>query len=131
VKVTRRGTLYDCFTRHLDPAFADRSVNVRVDAKGRGKLYFGDRQFRFMRVIQTDYIGAPGSLREMLDDIDNEEGFVHKKIIRGWDHPDMMQREPRIAKMNAQGVRDGLMLGTMMLQVERRAYRDRADDLAA
>ena len=54
------------FTRYIDPAFADRSINVRVDAKGRGKLYFGDRQFRYMRVIQTDYIGAPGSLRGSL-----------------------------------------------------------------
>ena len=115
---------YDCFTRYLDPAFADRAVNVRVDAKGRGKLYFGDRQFRYMRVIQTDYIGAPGSLRGMLDDMDNQEGFVHKQIIRGWDYPDMMQREPRIAKMNEQGVRGGLLLGTMMLQAENEMHDD-------
>jgi hypothetical protein len=49
---------YDAFTRYIDPAFADRAINVQVDGKGRGKLYFGDRQFRYMRVIQTDYIGA-------------------------------------------------------------------------
>ncbi len=115
---------YDCFTRYIDPAFADRSINVKVDAKGRGKLYFGDRQFRYMRVIQTDYIGAPGSLREMLDDMENQEGFVHKEVIRGWDYPDMMQREPRIVKMNAQGVRGGLMLGTMMLQAENEMHDD-------
>lgn len=115
---------YDCFTRFIEPEFADRVINVRVDMKGRGKLFFGDRQFRYMRVIQTDYIGAPGSLREMLDDPDNPNGFVHHDVIRGWDFPDMMQREPRIAKMNEQGVQGGLMLGTMMLQAENELHDD-------
>jgi predicted TIM-barrel fold metal-dependent hydrolase len=115
---------YDCFSRFIEPEFADRVINVRVDEKGRGKLYFGDRQFRFMRVIQTDYIGAPGSLRQMLDDADNRDGFVSRDIIRGWDHPDMMQRAPRIAKMDEQGVQAGLMLGTAMLQAENELHDD-------
>jgi predicted TIM-barrel fold metal-dependent hydrolase len=115
---------YDCFTRFIEPDFADRAINVRVDEKGRGKLYFGDRQFRFMRVIQTDYIGAPGSLRKMLDDPNNEEGFVHREVIRGWDFPNMMQRDARIAKMDEQGVQAGLMLGTAMLQAENELHDD-------
>jgi predicted TIM-barrel fold metal-dependent hydrolase len=115
---------YDAFTRFIEPEFADRAVNVRLDEKGRGKLYFGDRQFRFMRVTQTDYIGAPGSLRKMLDNPDSEDGFVHREVIRGWDYPDMMQRDARIAKMDAQGVQSGLMLGTMMLQAENELHDD-------
>jgi predicted TIM-barrel fold metal-dependent hydrolase len=115
---------YDCFTRFIEPEFVDRAINVRVDEKGRGKLYFGDRQFRFMRVIQTDYIGAPGSLRQMLDNPDSPEGFVHKEIIRGWDHPNMMQRQARIAKMDEQGVEAGLLLGTAMLQAENELHDD-------
>jgi predicted TIM-barrel fold metal-dependent hydrolase len=115
---------YDAFSRFIEPEFADRAVNVRVDDKGRGKLYFGDRQFRFMRVTQTDYIGAPGSLRRMLDDPSSTQGFVHRDIIRGWDYPDMMQREARIAKMDQQGVQSGLILGTMMLQAENELHDD-------
>lgn len=115
---------YDCFTRFIEPEFAERVINVRVDEKGRGKLYFGDRQFRFMRVIQTDYIGAPGSLRKMLDDPHSQEGFVHREVIRGWDFPDMMQRDARIAKMDQQGVQAGLMLGTAMLQAENELHDD-------
>jgi predicted TIM-barrel fold metal-dependent hydrolase len=115
---------YDCFTRHIEPEFADRVVNVRVDDKGRGKLFFGDQQFRFMRVIQTDYIGAPGSLRQMLDDGENKDGFVHRDVIRGWDYPDMMQRGPRLAKMDEQGVQSGLLLGTMALQMENELHDD-------
>ncbi|CUU55016.1 amidohydrolase [Frankia sp. CcI49] len=115
---------YDCFTRFIEPSFADRAINVRVDARGRGKLYFGERQFRFMRVIQTDYIGAPGSLRSMLDDPDSKEGFVHHEVIRGWDYPDMMLRDARIAKMDEQGVQAGLMLGTAMLQAENELHDD-------
>jgi predicted TIM-barrel fold metal-dependent hydrolase len=115
---------YDCFSRHIEPEFADRVINVRVDDKGRGKLYFGDRQFRFMRVTQTDYIGAPGSLRKMLDDPTNQDGFVHREVIRGWDYPEMMQRQPRIARMDEQGVQSGLMLGTVMLQAENELHDD-------
>jgi predicted TIM-barrel fold metal-dependent hydrolase len=115
---------YDCFTRFIEPKFADRAINVRVDAKGRGKLYFGDRQFRYMRVIQTDYIGAPGSLRSMLDDQDSQDGFVHREIIRGWDFPEMMQRAPRLALMDQEGVQAGLMLGTAMLQAENELHDD-------
>lgn len=115
---------YDAFTRFIEPQFADRAINVRVDEKGRGKLYFGNRQFRFMRVTQTDYIGAPGSLRQMLDDPDSDEGFVHRQIIRGWDYPDMMQRDARLAKMDQFGVQAGLMLGTMMLQAENELHDD-------
>ncbi len=115
---------YDAFSRFIEPDFVDRAINVRVDENGLGKLYFGDRQFRFMRVTQTDYIGAPGSLRRMLDDPDSEDGFVHRQIIRGWDYPDMMQREPRVAKMDEMGVESGLMLGTMMLQAENELHDD-------
>jgi predicted TIM-barrel fold metal-dependent hydrolase len=115
---------YDCFSRFIDPSFADRVINVRVDQKGRGKLYFGDRQFRYMRVIQTDYIGAPGSLRTMLDNPDSTDGFVHRELIRGWDYPDMMQRAPRLAKMDAERVQAGLMLGTAMLQAENELHDD-------
>ena len=84
---------YDAFTRFIEPEFADRAINVRVDEKGRGKLYFGDRQFQFMRVTQTDYIGAPGSLRKMLDNPDSDDGFVHREVIRGWDYPDPSPKE--------------------------------------
>jgi len=115
---------YDAFTRFIEPDFAERVINVKVDEKGRGKLYFGERQFRFMRVTQTDYIGAPGSMRKMLDDPDSKQGFVHDEIIRGWDYPDMMQRVARIAKMDELGVQSGLMLGTMMLQAENELYDD-------
>src|SRR5579859_7034106 len=54
----------------------------------------------------------------------NEDGFVHKQDIRGWDFPDMMQRDARIAKMDQQGVEAGLMLGTAMLQAENELHDD-------
>ena len=80
-----------------------------------------------MRVIQTDYVGSPGSLRRMLDDPSNEEGFVHREIIRGWDHPEMMNRDARIALMEQQGVQAGLILGTTAVGVE----HELADDVPA
>ena len=115
---------YDCFTRHIEPEFADRAVNVRVDDKGRGKLFFGDRQFRFMRVIQTDYIGAPGSLRQMLDDGDNKDGFVHRDVIRGWDYPDMMQRGPAWRRWTSRGCSPACCWAPMALQTENELHDD-------
>ena len=60
----------------------------------------------------------------MLDNPDSDDGFVHREVIRGWDYPDMMQRDARVAKMDAQGVQSGLMLGTMMLQAENELHDD-------
>src|SRR5206468_2426019 len=77
-----------------------------------------------MRVIQTDYVGAPGSLRRMLDDPASREGFVHREIIRGWDFPDMMHRAARIEKMDEQGVQTGLLLGTTAVGVEHELHDD-------
>src|SRR5262249_34925634 len=54
----------------------------------------------------------------------NEDGFVHREVIRGWDYPEMMQRDPRIARMDQQGVQSGLMLGTVMLQAENELHDD-------
>jgi hypothetical protein len=31
----------DCFTRHLDPAFADRAFHIERAADGLGRPYFG------------------------------------------------------------------------------------------
>ena len=53
----------DCFTRYIKPEFADRAVNIRRGEDGLGRIYIGDSRLSFHSVIQTDHIGAPGTLR--------------------------------------------------------------------
>ncbi len=87
---------YDCFTRHLELAFADRSVHVVKDEQGLGRLYFGVRKLGFMRVIQSDYTGAPGSLQALFGG-KMEQGFVQSEVINAHDYPAMMHKGPRLA----------------------------------
>ncbi|HXA61205.1 MAG TPA: hypothetical protein VNW94_18750, partial [Streptosporangiaceae bacterium] len=84
---------YDCFTRHLEPAFADRSVHVVKDGRGLGRLYFGQRKLGFMRVIQSDYTGTPGSLHELFAG-EMEHGFAQTEVINAHDFPAMMHKAP-------------------------------------
>ena len=58
---------YDAFTRHIDPAFRDRAVHSRPDAKGRQRPWFGDQPLRFLTVHPEDIVGAPGSLRDVFE----------------------------------------------------------------
>src|SRR6186713_799514 len=58
---------YDAFTRHIDPAFRDRAVHSRPDAKGRQRPWFGDQPLRFLTVHPEDVVGAPGSLRDVFE----------------------------------------------------------------
>ena len=90
---------YDCFTRHLEPGFADRSVHVVKDERGLGRLYFGNRKLGFMRVIQSDYTGAPGSLQALFGG-QMEQGFVQSEVINAHDYPAMMHKGPRLELMD-------------------------------
>lgn len=114
---------YDCFTRHIEPAFADRSVHVVKDAQGLGRLYFGQRKLGFMRVIQTDYTGAPGSLHDLFAG-QMEGGFVQNEVISAHDHPAMMQKGPRLALMDEQGLEATLMFPTVAVAVEHELHDD-------
>lgn len=113
---------HDCFTRHLEPRFRDRAVNVVV-SEGLGRLHFGDRQLAYMRVIPTDYTGAPGSLRELYEG-DTGDGFVQNTVINAHDHPPFMQREACLELMDAQGVEATLMFPSVTISVEHEIHHD-------
>src|SRR5882757_2269397 len=54
----------DCFTRHIERAYADRAVHIRrSEREDLGRVYIGERRLGFQSVTLTDYNGAPGSLR--------------------------------------------------------------------
>ena len=65
----------DCCTRHLDPAFRDRSVHVAPDADGRLEWRVGDRPLAIERYPRHVTIG-PGELERSLSARDRGERYV-------------------------------------------------------
>ena len=114
---------YDCFTRHLELAFADRSVHVVKDEQGLGRLYFGVKKLGFMRVIQSDYTGAPGSLQALFGG-KMEQGFVQSEVINAHDYPAMMHKGPRLELMDEQGLEATLMFPSVAVAVEHELHDD-------
>lgn len=115
---------YDCFTRHLEADFADRALHVRKRPDGLGQLYFGDRRIGFMRVLQTDFTGAPGTLRGLFEGAEEDGGFRQTEVINAHDHPAMMNRAARLALMDRQGVASTLMFPTVGVSVEHEMHDD-------
>ena len=51
----------DCFTRHIESAYADRAVNIRRGEAQFGRVYIGDQRMRFFSIIPGDHTGVPGA----------------------------------------------------------------------
>ncbi len=117
---------HDCFTRHLEQRFMDRSVNVRTDAKdGLARLYIGQKKAGMMKVPQTDYTGAPGSRVAFFQGlVDDAEGWHQSEVISAFDHPPMMQRKARLALMDEQGLEATLMFPSVGVAVEHEMHDD-------
>jgi hypothetical protein len=50
----------DCFTRHLDPTYADRAYHIVRDDGGPGRPYVGSEPAYYMASTPVDLIGRPG-----------------------------------------------------------------------
>lgn len=112
---------YDVCTRHIEARYKDRAVRVEKGADGLGRLYYGANRFGFMRVIQTDYIGAPGSLQSFFAD---GAAGVERQIINGHDHPATMHKPDRLRLMDEQGIEAAFLLPTMLDGIEHEMSAD-------
>ncbi|HEY1970952.1 MAG TPA: amidohydrolase family protein, partial [Pseudonocardia sp.] len=120
---------YDAFTRHMEPAFRDHAVNIRKGRNGLGQIWIGDRRLASASVTQTDWIGAPGSMRayfagmeEKFETAVDEDaariGGLQDVVIDPKQYPEFMNRDARLAKMDAQNLDAVLMLPTLGCTVE-------------
>ena len=98
-------------------------MHVVKDGRGLGRLYFGQRKLGFMRVIQSDYTGAPGSLHELFAG-EMEHGFAQTEVINAHDFPAMMHKAPRLQLMDEQGLEATLMFPTVAVAVEHELHDD-------
>jgi predicted TIM-barrel fold metal-dependent hydrolase len=106
---------YDCFTRHIERRYSSEAVRVIPGSDGLGRVYFGEKPARFMRVMQTDYIGSPGSLQTFFTD---GAAGVERDIINGHDYPELMEYAARVKLLDEQQVKAAIMLPTFLDGIE-------------
>jgi predicted TIM-barrel fold metal-dependent hydrolase len=117
----------DCFTRHLDPKFADRAVRIVHGDDGLGRVYFGDRRLNYMSVTPTDFTSPPGTFRAYLEGHGTRPN-VSENLIHPRDFPELVDdRNARLAQMDEQGVEAAILLPTLGVTVE----HDLRDDVEA
>ena len=94
----------DAFTRYLPTEFADRAITPVRNAKGDEVILAGNRigVFNSEQGLGFDMAYRPGSLKEMLKQMasGNPEETYQPEPMR----PEYLEREPRLALMDKQGV---------------------------
>ena len=106
----------DCFTRYIEPEFRDRAVVAVTDDDGRERVMVGSTPFTFLEAPFRDQWARPGSLREMLKAM-SSGSFVESDVVVPVD-PAYVDRDARLARMDAQGVDAALIFPTVAVCVE-------------
>lgn len=109
----------DCFTRHIEPAYRERTYWVDRSQPGRpGRMYLGKERCQFFSVGAGDAVGPPGAMVEFLRGASEEGGSPSLAPIDALAVPEFVARGPRLAKMDAQGIERTLMLPSAGVGVE-------------
>ncbi len=109
----------DCFTRHIETEYKTRTVwHDRREPGQPARMYVGDERCRFFSVATGDNIGPPGIMKDFLRGTSDEGGSPSLNPINALEVPEFVNREARLAKMDAQGVDKTLMLPTTGVGVE-------------
>ncbi len=106
----------DCFTRYIDPGMAERAVRTVTDRDGREVVLVGDRRFTFLLDPFRDTTPKPGSLREMLRSMSS--GSTKESSDVEPVQPEYVNRDARLAVMDAQGIEAILLFPTLAVCVE-------------
>ncbi len=106
----------DCFSRHIESRFANRTIRVQRGDDGLGRIFLR-QQRTFMSVMPGDYASAPGALQGLFVG-GVAEGFTHREVVTSKDHPEFADRKARLAVLDKQGVDATIMLPTLGVAVE-------------
>jgi predicted TIM-barrel fold metal-dependent hydrolase len=108
----------DCFTRHIERAFRERTVRVERSGEGPGRMWVGDERCHFFSVGVGDNVGPPGAMKAFLRGESEEGGNPSLRAIDALAVPEFVDRKARLAKLDEQGVEACLMLPTAGVGVE-------------
>lgn len=114
----------DCFTRHLDPAFAGRAYHIERGPDGSGRPYFGNEPAYYLVSNPADRMGRPGSFVAHKDD--RYTPLPEEEMVRPGEIPHFVRREARLEWMDAQGIEAVLMWPSLALTVEHQMRDDPA-----
>lgn len=114
----------DCFTRHIEQQYRQRTVRPdRSAADGLGRMMLADERLHFTSVIQNDFVGGPGMMKAFFKGETEEGGAVNLNALCPREHPYMMDKTARLAKMDEQGVQAAVMLPTLGVTVQHHLAR--------
>jgi predicted TIM-barrel fold metal-dependent hydrolase len=108
----------DCFSRHIEPAYKDRTMRIDRSSAGPGRMYVGEERCHFFSVGAGDSIGPPGIMKDFLRGVSDEGGSPSLSPVDGLTIPEFVDRRARLAKMDEQGVEATLMLPTTGVGLE-------------
>lgn len=108
----------DCFSRHIEHAYADRAITATRQADGSWAVAVGRAPFTFFDP-KFDKTNPPGSLLDILrakdqsPDIKWGDSYSADNML-----PAFQRRDARLALMDEQGVQAAIMLPTFGIAVE-------------
>jgi predicted TIM-barrel fold metal-dependent hydrolase len=114
----------DCFTRHIEARFRDRTARVERPSEGAlGRVFVGSERSGFYSVAVGDHVGPPGMMRAFLRG-ETERGAVNAAPIDARKVPPFVEKKARLALMDEQDVEACIMLPTFGIGVEYQLRRD-------
>ena len=108
----------DCFTRHIEARFKERTVWIDRSGSGPGRMYVGTERCHFFSVGAGDSVGPPGIMKAFLRGDSEEGGSPSLSPINALAVPEFVDRSARLATMDAQNVEACLILPTAGVGVE-------------
>jgi hypothetical protein len=73
----------DCFTRHIEAMYKDKTVWIDRRDDGPGRMYVGNERCHFFSVGAADSIGPPGIMKEFLRGASDQGGSPSLNPING------------------------------------------------
>ena len=107
----------DCFSRHIEAEYRDRTVRAVYGDDGLGRLFIGSERMVTMSVMPGDFTGAPGALQGLFMG-KVVDGFTQRELINAKDYPAFTSRGSRVELMDQQGVEASVILPTLGVAVE-------------
>jgi predicted TIM-barrel fold metal-dependent hydrolase len=108
----------DCFTRHIEARFKQRTVWIDRRSSGPARMYIGAERCHFFSVGAGDSVGPPGIMKAFLRGDSEHGGSPSLSPINALAVPEFVDRRARLAKMDEQNVEACLLLPTTGVGVE-------------
>jgi len=105
----------DCFTRFIEPRYREKAIHVERDGAGRERILVGEKPFTFLANHDFDHAARPGALREMLRRMGTPD-YEGQVLLEN--RPEFVDREARLALMDAQGIESTFLFPTLAVCVE-------------